>query len=95
MAPKTDNTYKLRNQEFLQEYAQREGVKIMFNGVMYREITKGKGPKRNGPKNRGLNRGSIPATGFFRKGYNSSKNKAAKEIERLILSAIAKQARKQ
>lgn len=57
--------------------------------------TKGKGPKRNGPKYRGLNRGSIPATGFFRKGYNSSKNKAAKEIERLILSAIAKQARKQ
>ena len=40
-----DNSYKLRNQEFLQEYARREGVKIMFNGVMYREITKGRGPK--------------------------------------------------
>ena len=44
MAP-IDNNYKLRNQEFLQEYAKRDGVKIMFNGVMYREITKGKGPK--------------------------------------------------
>ena len=40
-----DNSYKLRNQEFLQEYAKRDGVKIMFNGVMYRELTKGKGPK--------------------------------------------------
>ena len=40
--PPTDNAYKLRNQEFLQEYAQKPGVKIMFNGVMYREITKGK-----------------------------------------------------
>ena len=43
--PPVDNAYKLRNQEFLQEYAQRPGVKIMFNGVMYRELTKGKGPK--------------------------------------------------
>ena len=43
--PPVDNAYKLRNQEFLQEYAQRPGVKIMFNGVMYREITKGNGPK--------------------------------------------------
>ena len=40
-----DNAYKLRNQEFLQEYAQKPGVKVMFNGVMYREIVKGKGPK--------------------------------------------------
>jgi len=38
--PQVDNTYKLRNQEFLQEYAQKPGVKIMFNGVMYREISK-------------------------------------------------------
>ena len=43
--PPVDNTYKLRNQEFLQEYAQRPGVKIMFNGVMYRELVKGKGQK--------------------------------------------------
>ena len=43
--PPVDNAYKLRNQEFLQEYAQRPGVKIMFNGVMYREIVKGKGQK--------------------------------------------------
>ena len=43
--PPVDNAYKLRNQEFLQEYAQKPGVKIMFNGVMYREITKGHGPK--------------------------------------------------
>ena len=43
--PPVDNNYKLRNQEFLQEYAQRPGVKIMFNGVMYREISKGSGPK--------------------------------------------------
>lgn len=43
--PVIDNSYKLRNQEFLQEYAQKPGVKIMFNGVMYRVITKGNGPK--------------------------------------------------
>ena len=44
MAP-IDNQYKIRNQEFLQEYAQRPGVKTMFNGVMYRVINKGNGPK--------------------------------------------------
>ena len=43
--PPIDNQYKLRNQEFLQEYAQRPGVKTMFNGVMYRVINKGNGPK--------------------------------------------------
>lgn len=43
--PRIDNTYKLINQEFLQEYAQKPGVKIMFNGVMYREISKGNGAK--------------------------------------------------
>lgn len=37
--------YKERNMEFLREYAQREGVKVLFNGVMYRELTKGKGDK--------------------------------------------------
>lgn len=40
-----DNQYKVRNQEFLQEYMQRPGVKTMFNGVMYRVINKGNGPK--------------------------------------------------
>ena len=40
-----DNSYKLRNQEFLQEYAQKPGVNIMFNGVMYRIISKGNGAK--------------------------------------------------
>ena len=45
LMPQIDNNYKLRNQEFLQEYARRQGVKIMFNGVMYREITRGNGPK--------------------------------------------------
>ena len=43
--PPMDNQYKIRNQEFLQEYAQRPGVKTMFNGVMYRVINKGNGPK--------------------------------------------------
>ena len=43
--PPVDNQYKLRNQEFLQEYAQKPGVNIMFNGVMYRVISKGNGPK--------------------------------------------------
>ena len=43
--PPVDNQYKLRNQEFLQEYAQKPGVNIMFNGVMYRIISKGSGPK--------------------------------------------------
>ena len=44
MAP-IDNQYKIRNQEFLQEYAQRPGVKTMFNGVMYRVLNKGNGTK--------------------------------------------------
>jgi len=43
--PPVDNQYKLRNQEFLQEYAQKPGVNIMFNGVMYRVLSKGNGPK--------------------------------------------------
>lgn len=55
--------------------------------------TKGKGQKRLGPQYRGLNRGSIPAYKFFRKGYNSSRNKAFKEIERVLLQELAKQAR--
>ena len=38
-----NSAYKERNIEFLEEYAQRDGVKILFNGVMYREITKGQG----------------------------------------------------
>lgn len=37
--------YKLRNLQFLDEYRQRSGVKELFNGVLYREITKGKGAK--------------------------------------------------
>ena len=40
-----DNSYKLRNQEFLQEYAKQPGVNIMFNGVMYKVLSKGNGPK--------------------------------------------------
>ncbi len=37
--------YKERNLEFLEEYSKRAGVKRLFNGVMYREITKGNGEK--------------------------------------------------
>ncbi len=44
MAVKYDE-YKSRNQEFLEEYRTRAGVKELFNGVLYREITKGKGAK--------------------------------------------------
>ena len=40
-----NSAYKDRNLEFLEEYASRDGVKVLFNGVMYREITKGKGDK--------------------------------------------------
>ena len=40
-----NSAYKERNIEFLEEYAQRDGVKVMFNGVMYRELNKGNGPK--------------------------------------------------
>ena len=56
--------------------------------------TKGKGRIRRGPSYQGLNRGSIPAYKFFRKGYNSSRNKAFKEMERILLQELAKQARK-
>ncbi|MFI3304746.1 MAG: FKBP-type peptidyl-prolyl cis-trans isomerase [Rikenellaceae bacterium] len=44
MAAKYDE-YKGRNQEFIEEYRTRAGVKELFNGVLYREITKGKGAK--------------------------------------------------
>ncbi len=37
--------YKERNLDFLDEYRQRDGVKELFNGVLYREITKGRGAK--------------------------------------------------
>lgn len=40
-----NNAYKKRNLEFLEEYAQRPGVKSLYGGVLYREITKGKGEK--------------------------------------------------
>lgn len=40
-----NNAYKQRNLDFLEEYAQRDGVRILFNGVMYREIAKGKGDR--------------------------------------------------
>ncbi len=40
-----NNAYKERNLEFLEEYAQRPGVKSLYGGVLYREITKGKGEK--------------------------------------------------
>ena len=40
-----NSAYKERNLEFLEEYASRDDVKVLFNGVMYREITKGKGQK--------------------------------------------------
>ena len=50
--------------------------------------------KGKGKYPRGTNRGSIPATKFFRKGYNAGKNRALKEIERTLLQEIAKQARK-
>ena len=77
------------------------GGKYSKNGPIYRSYilnyiesgAKDRYTNGKGKFPRGLYRGSIPATRFFRKGYNSSKNKAAKEIERLILTAIAKQAR--
>ncbi len=40
-----NNAYKEKNLEFLKAYEQRSGVKTLTNGVMYREITKGKGEK--------------------------------------------------
>lgn len=39
------SAYKERNLEFLEEYAQRPGVKQLYGGVLYREITKGRGDK--------------------------------------------------
>lgn len=40
-----NNAYKERNLEFLEEYAKRPGVRSLYGGVLYREITKGKGEK--------------------------------------------------
>lgn len=40
-----NSEYRERNQQFIEEYRERSGVKELFNGVLYREITKGKGAK--------------------------------------------------
>ncbi|GAB1358872.1 FKBP-type peptidyl-prolyl cis-trans isomerase [Porphyromonadaceae bacterium] len=40
-----NNSYKEKNLEFIKEYGKRSDVKVLFNGVMYREISKGKGEK--------------------------------------------------
>lgn len=40
-----NSAYKERNLEFLEEYASRPGVKALYGGVLYREITKGRGEK--------------------------------------------------
>lgn len=53
-------------------------------------VTKGKGRKQRGANYAGRNRGSIPALRFFRRGWSSTKNKALKEMERLLLIKIAK-----
>lgn len=53
--------------------------------------TKGKRGRYVGKR---LYRGSIPATKFFQKGRNKAKNPAFKEIERILLVELAKQARK-
>ncbi|MFI3319776.1 MAG: FKBP-type peptidyl-prolyl cis-trans isomerase [Rikenellaceae bacterium] len=37
--------YKDRNLQFIKEYRTQVGVKELFNGVLYREIIKGKGAK--------------------------------------------------
>ena len=39
------NNYKEKNLEFLKEYAQQPGVETLHNGVMYRILKKGNGPK--------------------------------------------------
>lgn len=53
--------------------------------------TRGKGKRYSGQR---LNRGSVPALRFFRKGRNRSRKKAFKEIERIILTELAKQAQR-
>lgn len=40
-----NSAYKERNLDFLEEYASRPGVKALYGGVLYREITKGRGEK--------------------------------------------------
>lgn len=55
--------------------------------------TKGRGRIRRGAKFAGLNRGSIPALRFFKKGWSASRNRAVKEMERVLLKKIAELAR--
>ena len=50
--------------------------------------------KGRGKYPRGTNRGSIPAYKFFRKGMNAGKRRAIKEIERILLDKLSKQANK-
>ncbi|MFI3327885.1 MAG: FKBP-type peptidyl-prolyl cis-trans isomerase [Rikenellaceae bacterium] len=37
--------YKEHNKQFIDEYRTKDGVKELFNGVLYREISKGRGEK--------------------------------------------------
>lgn len=41
----TNNVYKERNQQFVEEYRQQKGVKQLHNGVLYRVVVKGSGEK--------------------------------------------------
>ncbi len=40
-----NSEYKLRNIDFIEQYRQRAGVKELHNGVLYRELTKGRGER--------------------------------------------------
>jgi hypothetical protein len=67
-------------------------LNFLEKGAADRKTT-GQGRIRWGPQFADLNRGSIPALKFFKKGWGASRNKAVKEMERVLLREIADLAR--
>lgn len=82
MAAKYED-YKQRNIDFMDEYRSKSGVKELFNGVLYREITKGSGQK---PTPKGYVRVKYKGTLINGKCFDSSQGRTSTfRLNELIL----------
>ncbi len=74
--------YKGRNIEFIEEYRTRKGVKELHNGVLYRELTKGKGAR---PTPKGYVRVKYKGTLINGKVFDASQRPTIFRLNELIL----------
>ncbi len=74
--------YKERNIDFLEEYRTRKGVKELHNGVLYREINKGKGAR---PTPKGYVRVKYKGSLINGKVFDASQRPAIFRLNELIL----------